>query len=466
VIVATAESPAQAARRGTAARAHVPRSSHARLELDGSRRDPLRIIEAQAAGRVPELVPLRHGRMAASPWAFFRGAAAVMSADLAHTPATGLRAQLCGDAHAGNFGGFAAPDRRLIFDLNDFDETLAGPWEWDLKRLVASFAVGGRERGFDRDRRAEAVRGAVHEYQGAMRDFARMRTLDVWYARLEVGRAVEHWAPELSAARRAKLDYELVKAQAKDNLRAFAKLAEVVDGTPRIAADPPLVVPLRDLVPAGERGAVEDQLLALIGAYRGTLAPDRQQLLDGYRPVDFARKVVGVGSVGTRDWIALLMGQGDDDPLFLQIKESPRSALEPFAGRSGFANEGQRVVEGQRLMQSASDVLLGWLRDTATPGTRPRDYYVRQLWNAKETPPIDSMPARGIVAFARVCGWTLARAHARSGERSAIAGYLGRGDHFERALVRFAEAYADRNERDHAALVAAVRSGRIAAEPA
>ncbi|HEX4690210.1 MAG TPA: DUF2252 domain-containing protein [Solirubrobacteraceae bacterium] len=466
MIVGGPEAPAQAARRGTAARAHVPRSSHARLELDDTRRDPLRIIEAQAADRLPELVPLRHGRMAASPWAFFRGAAAVMAADLAHTPATGLRVQLCGDAHAGNFGGFAGPDRRMIFDLNDFDETLPGAWEWDLKRLVASVAVGGRERGLDRNRRTEAIGGAVREYQGAMRDFARMRTLDVWYAKLDVEQDVDRWAPELSKARRAKLDREIGKAEAKDNVRAFAKLAESVDGSPRIAAAPPLIVPLRDLLPNGERAEAEDRLLKLLAAYRDTLAPDREHLLDGYRPVDFARKVVGVGSVGTRDWIALLMGQGDDDPLFLQIKESTRSALEPFAGRSDFANEGRRVVEGQRLMQSASDILLGWLRDATTPGERPRDYYVRQLWNAKGTPPIDSMPARGLVDFARVCGWTLARAHARSGDRSAIAGYLGRGDHLERALVRFAEAYADRNERDHAALVAAVRSGRIAADPA
>jgi uncharacterized protein (DUF2252 family) len=381
--------------------------------------------------------------MAASPSSFFRGAAAVMAADLAHTPATDLRVQLCGDAQAANFGVFAAPDRRLIFDLDDFDETLPGSWEWDLKRLVTSFAVSGRERGFDRDRRAEMVRAVVREYRGAMREFARMRTLDVWYA---------------------TLDGDLLKAEAKDDVRAFASLAEAVDGAPRIAADPPAIVPLGDLVPPGERGAVEDRLLALLGAYRDTLAPDRQLLLDAYRIVEFARKVVGVGSVGTRTWIALLMGQGDDDPLFLQIKEGTRSALDPYAGRSEFANDGQRVVEGQRLMQSADDILLGWLRDAGTPGERPRDYYVRQLWNAKATPPIDSMPPREVVAFARACGWTLARAHARSGDRAAISGYLGGGNHIERALIRFAEAYADRNERDHAALVAAVRGGRIAAE--
>jgi uncharacterized protein (DUF2252 family) len=447
VIVAGAESPEQAARRGRAARAHLPRSAHARLELDDDRRDPLRIIEAQNAGRVPELVPLRHGRMLATPWTFFRGAAAVMAADLAHTPATGLRAQLCGDAHAANFGGFAAPDRRLVFDLNDFDETLPGPWEWDLKRLAASLAVAGRERGFHRDRRTEAVRGAVREYRDAMRGFARMATLDVWYATLEFER-------------------DLVKAEAKDNARALAELAQLVDGTARIAADPPLVVPLGDLVPEHERGSIEARLHAVLAAYRTSLPPDRRRLLAGYQPVDFARRMGGVGGVGTRSWIALLIGESGDAPLFLEIKESTRSALEPFAGRSAFANEGQRVVEGQRLMQSAGDILLGWLRDAGSPGERPRDYYVRRLWNARATPSIDVMPGRQLVPFARVCGWTLARAHARSGDRAAIAGYLGRGDHFERALARFAEAYADRTERDHAAFAAAARSGRIAAEPA
>ena len=441
MIVAGPETPAQAARRGTAARARVPRSSHARLELDGSRRDPLRIIEAQAADRVPELVPLRHGRMAASPSSFFRGAAAVMAADLAHTPATDLRVQLSGDAQAANFGVFAAPDRRLIFDLEDFDETLPGSWEWDLKRLVTSFAVSGRERGFDRDRRAEVVRAVVREYRGAMREFARMRTLDVWYA---------------------KLDRDMVKAEAKDNVRAFAKLAEAVDGTPRIAADPPLIVPLGDLVPPGERGAVEDRLLALLRAYRGTLAPTGSS---SSTPTDRRLRPQGRRrrQIGTRTWVALLMGQGDDDPLFLQIKEGTRSALEPFAGRSEFANEGQRVVEGQRLMQSAGDILLGGSA-TRHAGRAPARLLRAPALESRATPPIDTMPARGLVAFARACGWTLARAHARSGERAAVAGYLGGGDHIERAFIRFAEAYADRNERDHAALVAAVRSGRIAAE--
>jgi uncharacterized protein (DUF2252 family) len=444
VIVAGAESPEQAARRGRAARAHLPRSAHARLELDDDRRNPLRIIEARDAGRAPELVRLHHAQMLTSPWAFFRGAAAVMAADLAHTPATGLHVQLCGDAHAANFGGFTAPARRVAFDLNDFDETLPGPWEWDLKRLAASLAVAGRVRGVQRDRRTDAVRGAARGYRDGMRDFARMGTLEVWYAELE-------------------LERELVKAQAKDNTRAFAQLAEVADGTARFLADPPLVVPLRDLVPDEEVGAIAARLHAVLAAYREALPADRRRVLDGYRPVDFARKVSGSG---TSSWIALLTGETGDDPLFLQITESMRSALEPFAGRSAFANDGERVVEGQRLMQSTGDILLGWLRDAGSPGERPREYHVRQLWTARSTPPIDTLPARELVAFARVCGWTLARAHARSGDRAAIAGYLGRGDHFERALARFAEAYADRNERDHAAFAAAVRSGRIAAEPA
>jgi uncharacterized protein (DUF2252 family) len=443
VIVAGAESREQAARRGRAARAHVPRSAHARLELDDDRRSPLRIIEARDAARAPELARLRHGQMLASPWGFFRGAAAVMAADLVHTPATGVPVQLCGDAHAGNFGGFAVPGRRAAFDLGDFDETLPGPWEWDLKRLAASLAVAGRERGVQRDRRTDAVRATAREYRDGMRDFARMGTLGVWYAEVD-------------------LERELVKAQAKDNARAFAELARVVDGTPRFVADPPSVVPLRDLVPDEETGAIEARLHAVLVGYRSALPADRRRLLDGYRPVDFARRV---SAAGTWSWIALLMGETGDDPLFLQIRESTRSALEPYAGRSEFASDGERVVEGQRLMQSTGDILLGWLRDAASPGERPRDYYVRQLWIARPAPPIDTLPARELIAFARVCGWTLARAHARSGDSAAIAGYLGRGDHFERALSRFAEAYADRNERDHAAFAAAVRSGRIAAEP-
>jgi uncharacterized protein (DUF2252 family) len=443
-VIVGAESPEQSARRGRAARAHVPRSAHARLELDDDRRDPLRIIEARAAARAPELVALGHGQMLASPWTFFRGAAAVMAADLVHTPATGVPVQLCGDAHAGNFGGFAVPGRRAAFDLGDFDETLPGPWEWDLKRLAASLAVAGRERGVQRDRRTDAVRATAREYRDGMRDFARMGTLDVWYAELGFER-------------------ELVKAQAKDNARALARLVQVVDGMPQLVADPPLVVPLRDLVPDAETGAIEARLHGVLVAYRKALPADRRRLLDGYRPVDFARKLVGAG---TPSWIALLMGESGDAPLLLQIKESARSALEPFAGRSEFATEGERVVEGQRLMQSAGDILLGCVRDAGSPAARPRDYYVRQLWTARSTPPIDALPGREFVPFARVCGWTLARAHARSGDRAAIAGYLGRGDHFERAVSRFAEAYADRNERDHAAFAAAVRSGRIAAEPA
>jgi uncharacterized protein (DUF2252 family) len=444
VIVAGAESPEQSARRGRAARAHVPRSAHARLELDDDRRNPLRIIEARDAARAPELAPLRHGRMLASPWGFFRGAAAVMAADLVHTPATGLPVQLCGDAHAGNFAGFAVPGGRAAFDLSDFDETLPGPWEWDLKRLAASLAVAGRERGAQRDRRTDAVRAAAREYRDGMRDFARMGALDVWYAELGFER-------------------DLVKAQAKENARAFSRLAQVVDETARFVADPPWLVPVRDLVPDAEVGPLETRLHAVLAGYRAALPADRRRLLDGYRPVDFARKV---SAAGDRSWIALLSAESGDDPLFLQIRESTRSALEPYAGRSEFAGDGERVVEGQRLMQSTGDILLGWMRDAGSPGERPRDYYVRQLWTAHPAPPIDALAARELVAFARVCGWTLARAHARSGDRAAIAGYLGRGDHFERALSRFAEAYADRNERDHAAFAAAVRSGRIAAEPA
>jgi uncharacterized protein (DUF2252 family) len=447
---------------GRAARSAAPRSSHAAWEPAAGRADPVAILERQAASRVPELVPIRYGRMSASPFAFFRGAAAVMAADLATTPVSGLRVQACGDAHLSNFGAFAAPDRRLVFDLNDFDESLPGPWEWDVKRLAASFAIAGRENGFKRKRRQEATLTAVRSYREAMRAFAGQTNLEVWYSRLDVEEAlgeIEDAEPEV--ARRARRGVD--KARSKDSLRALAKLSRTVDGEPRIRSEPPLLVPVADLVGAGEEDEVRAGLDTVLASYRESLPADRRQLLDGYRLRDIARKVVGVGSVGTRAWVLLLTGADDDDPLFLQAKEAEASVLEPYAGASRFDNHGRRVVEGQRLMQAASDIFLGWCPVVGLDG-RERHFYVRQLWDWKRSAEVESLTPPGLEIYARICGWTLARAHARSGDRLAIAAYLGAGDSFDGAIAEFSEAYADQSERDHAALLAAIDSGRIEAE--
>ena len=400
--------------------------------------------------------------MVKTPFAFYRGAAAIMAADLAATPVTGVRAQLCGDAHLANFGGFAAPDRGFVFDVNDFDETLPGPWEWDVKRLAASFAVAGRDRGLGEGARRDAILANVRSYREAMRRFATMRTLEVWYARVDIATQLDRWADRRGAGTRKRVDRALQKARRKDNLRAVAKLTHVVDGTPRIVSDPPLIIPLDELLSAGEAEVTQDAILGLLRAYARSLEPDRRHLFSAFRAVDVAHKVVGVGSVGTRAWIVLLLGRDASDPLVLQVKEAQRSVLEPYTARAKQTNQGRRVVDGQRLMQAASDVLLGWLRADGLDGRR--DYYVRQLWDAKASAPIEEMDATQLRYYGEVCGWTLARAHARTGDREAIAAYLGSGDRFDRALADFAETYADQNERDHAALAAAVEAGTIAAD--
>jgi uncharacterized protein (DUF2252 family) len=446
---------------GRAARSGARRSSHAGWEPPEGRADPVAILERQARSRVPELVPIRYGRMSASPFAFFRGAAAVMAADLAGTPVSGLRVQACGDAHLSNFGAFAAPDRRLVFDLNDFDESLPGPWEWDVKRLAASFAIAGRENGFKRKERSAAVVEATRSYRDSMRAFASQGNLDVWYARLGVESVMGEIDAEPKLTKQVRKG--VAKAHAKDSMRALEKLTHVVDGEPRILADPPLIVPAEELMAAEETRDLEQVLLAVLDSYRASLPEDRQHLLDGYRFRHLARKVVGVGSVGTRAWIVLLTGADDADPLFLQAKEAEVSVLEPYAGASRFENHGQRVVEGQRLMQAASDIFLGWCPAVGFDG-RQRDFYVRQLWDWKRSVEVERLTPHGLELYARMCGWTLARAHARSGDRIAIGAYLGGGDAFDSAISEFSEAYADQSERDHAALVEAIGSGRIAAE--
>ena len=455
--------PAERAARGKAARAEIPRRSHGAWEPSPARPDPIALLEHQALTRVPELVPIRYGRMLTSPFAFYRGAAYIMAADLAATPRSGLRVQLCGDAHLSNFGVFAAPDRRMVFSLNDFDETLPGPFEWDVKRLVASFAVAGRSLGLSEAERHAAVVGCVRSYRTTMHEFAATGTMDIWYARHEVGAMLDRWGAE-AGKRRVKRSQEAVeKARTKDSLKAFNKLTRIVDGRRRIVGDPPLVVPIEDLMPPEASELLADAMRSIIRSYRRTLPRDRRKLLERFDYHHAARKVVGVGSVGTRAWIVLLVGRDEDDPLFLQAKEAQPSVLEPFLGKCEFANNGQRVVEGQRMMQAASDVMLGWDRVNGIDGV-DRDFYIRQLWDAKGSADVESMDAKGLQIYAEICGWTLARAHARSGDAIAIAAYLGSSDAFDEAMAAFAEGYADQNERDYAALRDAVDAGRVSAQ--
>ena len=402
--------------------------------------------------------------MAVSPFTFYRGAAAVMAADLSRTPASGLRVQVCGDAHLANFGVFAAPDRSLVFDLNDFDETLPGPWEWDVKRLAVSFEIAARENGFKRKERRAVLLTMARTYREAMRGFAKLRNLEVWYARLNVEAVMRELQAQGQKAVQ-RVEKSVAKARAKDSLRALSRLSHEVDGDLRIVSKPPLVVPLDELLEGNERHEVEATLLGVLASYRSTLLGDRRRLLDTYRFRDLARKVVGVGSVGTRAWIVLLTGRDDGDPMVLQAKEAEASVLEPYVGASRFRNHGRRVVEGQRLMQAASDSFLGWCPAVGVDG-RERDFYVRQLWDGKGSTEVEEMTPRAMEVYARMCGWTLARAHARSGDSVAIGAYLGSGSAFDDAVADFSGLYADQNERDHALLVEAIESGRIESEEA
>jgi uncharacterized protein (DUF2252 family) len=449
--------------KGKAARAETPRASHSAVEVPG--RDPVALLEEQGETRVPELVPIRYGRMLVSPFTFYRGAAKIMAHDLAHTPSAGLRVQLCGDAHLSNFGGFASAERSLVFDLNDFDEALPGPFEWDLKRLAASFEIGGRGAGFDEGERRSVVLASVRAYREAMRSFAAMGNLAVWYARLDVSTIYDRLRENQDRKQAKAVERLQSKAYTKDSLKAFSRLTRKVDGELRIVSDPPLVVPIAELV---DEALTTEEILAeltsLFREYRASLQGDRRKLLEGYRIVDVARKVVGVGSVGTRAWIVLLVGRDETDPLFLQVKEAEASVLEAHLEPSEFDHHGRRVVEGQRTMQSASDILLGWVRASNTLDGRVRDFYVRQLWDWKVSVDADTMVPRGAVMYAEACGWTLARAHARSGDRIAIGAYLGKGATFDRAIADFAAAYADVNQRDYDALLDAVRTGRLEAK--
>ncbi len=390
-----------------------------------------------------------------------------MASDLAGTPQTGIRVQLCGDAHLANFGGFASAERHLLFDLVDFDETLPGPWEWDVKRLAASAAVAGRENGFKAKQRTAIVRQLASIYREAIREFAAMRDIDVWYARASISEVQEVVRSHASRGQSRQFDKMVAKGRRKDSARAFAKLAVKGNGEAHIRADPPLIVPIADLLDGSGARALEQDARELLSSssYLSSLPGDRRRLLERYRYADLAHKVVGVGSVGTRCWVVLLLGRDSSDPLFLQAKEAPRSVLDRFVGRSEFSNQGRRVVEGQRLMQAASDMFLGWLREPITlKDPRPHDYYVRQLWDSKITADTAEMRSSDMARYAGLCAWTLARAHARSGDSIAIANYLGSSDVFDRAIAEFAEAYADQNERDYASLLDAIRIGRVQAD--
>jgi uncharacterized protein (DUF2252 family) len=458
---------------GKVARDRTPASSHTGWAPAADRPDPVALLEEQNSAREPDLVPVRHGRMLVSPFTFYRGGAKIMAADLKDTPVAGLHVQLCGDAHLSNFGVFASPERRLLFDLNDFDETLPGPFEYDVKRMAASFTIAARHNGFTKADTRTATQASVTAYREAMATFAKMGTMEVWYAHMdedELLKAVRTAAAEASkskkTAKEAKGGEERVqkvtgKARTRDSLQALSKLAEVVSGRYRIVSQPPIVVPARELKATYglSEAAVERNLRAQFRAYQATLRDDQRQLLERFELVDVARKVVGVGSVGTRAFIALLQGRDQQDPLFLQVKEATASVLEGPLPKSRSRQHGERVVAGQRMMQAASDIFLGWTKGA----DRSRHFYWRQLRDMKGSAEVESMAPVGLSFYAGICGWTLARAHARSGDPIAIAAYLGASDQFDQSITDFSKRYADQNELDHEAFVKAIRSGRLEA---
>ena len=453
---------------GKAARAKAPLEAHAEFRPAPSR-DPVALLLSQAKTRVPELVPIRHGRMLVSPFTFYRGAALVMAADLHTTPTSGLRTQLCGDAHLSNFGAYASPERRLVFDINDFDETLPGPFEWDVKRLAASFFIAGRGNGFSKKQCRNITLTATESYRTAMRAFAAQPILDVWYARLDIEDAFAEFKATLNArtVKKSKADLKAAesmnaKARTRDAMQAIGKLTTMANGRRRIVSDPPLIVPIDEL-PGSDRDKLFSQLDDLVAAYRGTLQSDRRHLLNHVALTDVAHKVVGVGSVGLRAWILLLEGGHEAEAILLQAKQAEVSALANYAGQSEYVHHGERVVAGQRLMQATSDICLGWVR-AQSPDGQNEDYYLRQLRDWKMSAEIETMRPQSMEIYARLCGWTLARAHARSGDRIAIAAYLGNSTKFDNAVADFANTYAEQNEKDPAALASAVATGRVEAQ--
>ncbi len=450
------------AERGRTARSRAPRSSHGEWSPAADREDPVAILVRQTERRLPELVPIRYGRMALSPFTFYRGAAAVMAADLAPSPSSGLVVQACGDAHISNFGGFAAPDRRLVFGPNDFDETLPGPWEWDVKRMAASIEIAGRDIALPAKRRRRIVERAGREYREGMREFARESLLDAWYERLDADELTARFGTELDAEGEALLVRAFEKGRLKTSARAVRKLTEDVGGELRFASVPPLLTPLRELHDSPDPDEREAFVRQVLDQYAAGLHADREHLFRSYEFVDMARKVVGVGSVGTRAWVFLFVSRGGRDHLVLQAKEAQASVLEPHLGASEYDNHGERVVRGQRMMLAATDIFLSWQRSTGLDGLE-HDFYVRQLWDWKASADLSRLSERGLLTYSRACAWSLARAHARSGDRLAIAAYLGKGRGFDRAIARFAAAYADQNERDHQRLLEAIAAGEVEA---
>jgi uncharacterized protein (DUF2252 family) len=423
------------------------------------RSDPVQVVNDQAKSRLPELIPLRHARMGESPFAFYRGTAALMAADLSRVPSSGLAVQLCGDAHLSNFGMFASPDRRLVFDINDFDETLRGPWEWDVKRLATSLAVAGRANGFSAAQIRKIVLAAVRRYQEAIAEFAELGNLEVWYARMEVAQEWERLSDQLDKGMNKRLGKSIRKAQRRDHRQSLAKLTEVVDGERHIRGDAPTIVRLSDLASGVDREVVEESVRNVLRLYVRSLAAERRDLARSFQVIDIARKVVGVGSVGTRCWIVLLGGRDADDPLFLQVKEAQESVLARYLG-SARGNEGARVVTGQRRMQATTDIFLGWAHAVGPHGHK-RDYYIRQLHDWKGSATVEAMIPRAMRLYGQLCAWTLARAHARSGDRIALAAYIGEDDRLAQAVAEFADSYADMNEQDFTRFTEAMQSGEL-----
>ncbi len=459
-------SPRERANAGRAARAITPRSSHAQFEINWANRpDPVSLLEQQAQSRVPSLVPIRYGRMLTSPFAFYRGAALIMASDLATTPNSGLSVQACGDAHLANFGVFASPERSLVFDINDFDETHPGPWEWDLKRLLVSAEIAGQSNSFSGVDRREIVLAGAQEYRFAITEFSQMRQLDIWYSKLDVESLLKNLKKNIKSGEVRAEHLDINKAMNRTSLQALRKFTEIVNGQRRFVSAPPLVAPVRDLTHENLALDFDDfkNIEAAVAEYSQTLSHDRRHLLNQFTFIDLARKVVGVGSVGTRAWMALFEGRDQTDPLFLQVKEAQTSVLEAFTSPTQYANSGERVVAGQRLMQSTSDIFLGWNRVTTTEGTS-RDYYIRQLRDWKGSVTVDLMNPTELKLYVRTCAWTLAKAHARTGDSIAISAYLGQGRTFDQAIVEFANEYAQQNLKDFQALEAAVASGRVVAQ--
>ena len=451
---------------GLELREQYPLDTHSVWEAPADRPDPVALLKEQGESRVQELLPLRYERMSVSAFTFYRGGALIMASDLSHTPTTGIEVQACGDAHISNFGFFNSPERHTVFDINDFDETTRGPWEWDVKRLATSVEICGRGRGFSDKDRKRAVRACVRGYREAMTAFSQMGHLDVWYGHLNVDVLMAQFSDKVTKGQRKSAEKFVGKAKAKNSARAITKLTEVVDGELRIISDPPVIVPLRDLM-QDQRGSgkfdevdIERLVRLSLTEYRHTLSEDKRRLIDLYHGVDIAHKVVGVGSVGTRAIIVVLEGADRNDPLVLQIKEAQESVLERYCGKSKYSQHGQRVVEGQRAIQSASDMFLGWCRLLDEDG-RPKDFYVRQLWDGKGSIDLTAIDEERLVMLSKICGWTLAHAHARTGDRFEIAGYLGEEKDFDKAIAKFAVAYADQNEADYARFMQALEAGEL-----